>query len=386
AQESYEFTLRPPRLPGMLIFDEGVVQREYERILPTEERKQATMNDLLSEGLREVWEASRVSIERRDENWLDNDLEVQRRASRLRTEKQIFIRLQDRFWKALFETAKKRFEGVRERGDVIERFMERATDPQMQLRSLLDESAVFLPLNDSDALYQKDFNRDRQIKRWVFWSWGKETPTSERAREFALTLQKATGQTTEQEEFERLSDTTTVLVLTEWGGFPLRLIRGVADFVNRISAQERVRMWSRADLPKWLRLTPSDPRCEELLVAAIAWGLAKPEEVAGKRVLVIGSDRLSSEFPAAVRQIEEDIDARRRIDYQVIQPHLQNHSGDETSIGHLLDQLLKLTERYLNMLGIEGLTEGQAQVIAKNFIRRNELLRRQYEKRGGIST
>ncbi|MDW8029270.1 MAG: hypothetical protein RMK94_12860, partial [Armatimonadota bacterium] len=32
AQESYEFTLRPPRLLGMLIFDEGAVQREYERI------------------------------------------------------------------------------------------------------------------------------------------------------------------------------------------------------------------------------------------------------------------------------------------------------------------------------------------------------------------
>ncbi|MDW8026647.1 MAG: hypothetical protein RMK18_12400, partial [Armatimonadota bacterium] len=62
-------------------------------------------------------------------------------------------------------------------------------------------------------------------------------------------------------------------------------------------------------------------------------------------------------FPAAVRQIEEDIDARRRIDHRVIQPHLQNHSGDETSIGHLLDQLLKLTKRDLNMLGIEGLTE-----------------------------
>ncbi|MCS7264684.1 MAG: hypothetical protein NZ805_07610 [Armatimonadetes bacterium] len=195
------------------------------------------MNDLLSEGLREVWEASRVSIERRDENWLDNDLEVQRRAIWLRTEKQIFRRLQDRFWKALFETAKKRFE---------------------------------------------------------------------------------------------------------------------------------------ADLPKWLRLTPPDPRCEELLVAAIAWRLAKAEEVADKGVLAIGSDRLSSEFPAAVRQIEEDTDARRRIDYRVIQPHLQKHSSDETALGQLLDQLLNLEERDLNMLGVEGLTKGQAKVIALRFIQQVE--------------
>ncbi|MCS7187863.1 MAG: hypothetical protein RMK89_13050, partial [Armatimonadota bacterium] len=112
---------------------------------------------------------------------------------------------------------------------------------------------------------------------------------------------------------------------------------------------------------------------------------AKPEEVAGKRVLVIGSDRLPSEFQNAVRQIEEDIDARRRIDYRVIQPHLQKHSGDETSIGHLLDQLLNLTKRDLNMLGIEGLTEEQAKAIALRFIQRNELLRLQYEKRGELA-
>lgn len=385
AQESYEFTLRPPRLPGILIFDEGVVRREYERILPTEEQKRAVMDDLLREGLHEVWEAARVPIERRDENWLDNDLEVQRRVSWLRNERQIFKRLQDRFWKAFFETAKKRFDGIRERGDVIERFMERATDPEMQLRSLLDEAAVFLPLNDSEPSYQGVFNRDRQIKRWVFWLWGKDIPTSERGREFNSALQKATGQTAEQEEFERLSDMTTVLVLTEWGGFPLRLIHGVADFVNRIPAQERAKMWSRADLPKWLRLTPAEPRCEELLVAAIAWRLANIEEVAEKRMLVIGSDRLPTEFPAAVRQIEEDIDVRRRIEYRIIQPHLQKHSGDENALGRLLDQLLNLTEQDLNMLGVKGLTQDQAHSIALRFIQRNELLKRQYEKRGELA-
>ncbi len=385
AQESYEFTLRPPRLPGILIFDEGVVRREYERILPTEEQKQAVMNDLLRDGLREVWEAARVPIERRDENWLDNDLEVQRRAGWLRSEKQIFKRLQDRFWKAFFETAKKRFEGIRERGDVIERFMERATDPEMQLRSLLDEAAVFLPLNDSESNYQQDFIRERQIKRWVFWSWGKDTPTGERGKEFASALQKAAGQTTEQEEFERLSDTTTILVLTEWGGFPLRLIHGVADFVNRISAQERAKMWSRADLPKWLRLTPPDPRCEELLVAAIAWRLAETEEVAGKRALVVGTDRFSTDFPTAVRQVEEDIDTRRRIQHRVIQPYLQQKSGNESTLEQLLDQLLNLTEQDLNMLGIEGLTKEQAKSIALRFIQRTELLRRYYEKRGELA-
>lgn len=385
AQESYEFAMRPPRLPGILIFDEGVVRREYERILPTEEQKQSAMGDLLREGLREVWEAARLPIERRDENWLDNDLEVQRRASWLRTEKQIFKRLQDRFWRMFFEEAKKRFEGIRERGDAIERFMERATDPEMQLRSLLDEAAVFLPLNDGESHYQQVFNRDRQIRRWVFWSWGKDMPTGERGKEFASALQKAAGQTAEQEEFERLSDTTTVLVLTEWGGFPLRLIHGVADFVNRIPAVERAKMWSRADLPKWLRLTPPEPKCEELLVAAIAWRLAKTEEVAGKRVLVIGTDRFPTEFPAAVRQIEEDIDARRRIEHRIIQPYLQQKSGDEDALGQLLDQLINLTERDLNMLGVEGLTEGQARSIGVRFIRRNELLWRQYEKRGELA-
>lgn len=144
-------------------------------------------------------------------------------------------------------------------------------------------------------------------------------------------------------------------------------------------------MWSRADLPKWLRLTPPDPRCEELLVAAIAWRLAETEEVAGKRVLVVGTDRFSTDFPTAVRQVEEDIDTRRRIQHRVIQPYLQQKSGNESTLEQLLDQLLNLTEQDLNMLGIEGLTKEQAKSIALRFIRRTELLRRYYEKRGELA-
>lgn len=384
SQESYEFTLRPPKLPGILIFDENVVRREYERVLPTDHQRRMAMSDLLQNGLQEIWKAARVPVEKRDENWLDNDLEVQRRTNWLREKKQPFRLLQDRIWRMLFEEAKKRFEGIRERGDVIERFMERTSDPEMQLRSLLDESAVFLPLNDSESHYQAVFNPERQIRRWVFWLWGKNEPTEERSREFYSALQRVSTQTIEPEEFERLADPTTVLVLTEWGGFPIRLIHGVADFINRIPAQEREKRWSRNDLPKWIHLTPPNPKWEELLVAAIAWELTRLEETGGKRFLLVGADRLSVEFPAAVRQIEEDIDIRRRID-RIIQSHLQQHSGDENALNQLIDQLLNLTEQRLNMLSIERLSESHARSIALRFIQRTEILRRQYERRGELA-
>ena len=141
------------------------------------------------------------------------------------------------------DEADKKFEAkLRERGDVIERFMERATDLPAQLKNLLDEAAVFLPINLSDPNFQQVYNPDRQEKRWVFWLWGSETPTTRRGQEFWEALQKAMSETQEQEESAKISDKTAIFVLTELGGFPVRLIQGVEEFVERIRPEDRVQM------------------------------------------------------------------------------------------------------------------------------------------------
>lgn len=385
AQDGYQFALQPPRMPGIFLYDEATVQREFERTLPTPDAVSSAKADLLRTGLSELWKAATVPITERHHHWLDNDLEIERRVRMLTdptTQAQPYQRLRgDRFWQTLKEAATRRFQDITQRGDVIERFMERSPDPARQLQGLLDDATVFLPLQMGESRYQEAFNRDRQIKRWVFWRYGKQEPTTERAREFKTALEGAMRRTVEQEELETLADPFTVLVLTEQGGFPARLIRGITEFVHRIPPTERVKMWSRADLPKWLRLAPPDPRCEELLVAAYAWWLARPVTEGGRRQIVIGEDRLPVSFREAVQRLEDDVDIRRRLERRV-QEHLRNCLPDEEKVKQLLEQLHNITQEQLNMLGVEDLKEEQAKGVAMRFINRNEALRRLHEQTG----
>ena len=285
----------------------------------------------------------------------------------------------------LKDEADKKFEAkLRERSDVVERFMERATDPPAQLKNLLGEAAVFLPINLSDPNFQQDYNPDRQEKRWVFWLWGSETPTTQRGQEFWEALQKAMRETQEQEELAKLSDKTAIFVLTELGGFPVRLIQGVEEFVERIRPEDRVQMWSRKDLPRWLRLKPTEPRCEELLVTAYAWQLMRLQVRDGNRWHECGEDRLPIVFPEAARMLEENIDIRRRLDRR-IQQHLQEHQTNPAKLEELYHQLIGLNETQLNMLGVEGLTEEQARAIALRFIQRQDVLKRLHEQMGELA-
>lgn len=388
AEEGYNHALQTPKVPGIILYDEGIVQREMDLTLPNPTAVQNAKAYLIQDGLRELWAAMTVPVTEYHQHWLDNPIDMERRSKVLTdpmTKAQPYQRLRsDRLWLALKEEAEKRFQGVRERGNIVSRFMERTPDPDRQLRGLLDDAAIFLPLEIGEPNFQQVFNVARQVKRWVFWELGKHTPTIERAREFLNALTRATEQTIEQEELEQLSDPSTVLVLTEQGGFPVRLIQGVMEFINRIPAQERVKMWSRADLPKWLRLSPPDPRCEELLVATYALGLVRPEVVGTQRRIIIGEDRLPISFREAVRHLEEDVDVRRRIDRKV-QQHLQEYLPNEQKAQSLLRQLHDLTEERLNMLGVEDLLAEQAKRIAMRFIHRNDALRRLQEQSGELA-
>jgi len=389
AQDGYNWTLRPPRVPGIILFDENVIQREYELVLPDEQTERTVMEQLLRTGLEEVWGALTRPLKERHENWLDNDLEIGRRVKILtdsQTRDMPFLRLQqDRIWKRLKEEADRHFEArLRERGDVVERFMERAPDPSTQLKNLLSEATIFLPLNLSNPDFQRDYNPDRQEKRWVFWLWGSETPTTQRGREFWEALQKAMRETQEREELAKLSDKTAIFVLTELGGFPIRLIQGVEEFVERISPQERVRMWSRKDLPRWLGLKPFEPRCEELLIAAYAWKLVKLQVRNGNRWHECGEDRLPVAFPEAARMLEENINTRRRLARR-IQQHLQEHQTDSAKLEELYNQIVELNQAQLNMLGVEELTEEQARAIALRFIQRQDVLNQLHEQKGELA-
>ena len=389
AQDGYNWTLRPPRVPGIILFDEDIVQREYKLVLPNEQAERTAMAEVLQAGLGDVWGALTRPLTERHENWLDNDLEIGRRVRTLtdpQTRDMPFLRLQrDRIWKRLKDEADKKFEAkLRERGDVIERFMERATDLPAQLKNLLDEAAVFLPINLSDPNFQQVYNPDRQEKRWVFWLWGSETPTTRRGQEFWEALQKALRETQEQEELAKLSDKTAIFVLTELGGFPVRLIQGVEEFVERIRPEDRVQMWSRKDLPRWLRLKPTEPRCEELLVTAYAWQLMRLQVRDGNRWHECGEDRLPVVFPEAARMLEENIDIRRRLDRR-IQQHLQEHQTNPAKLEELYHQLIGLNETQLNMLGVEELTEEQARAIALRFIQRQDVLKRLHEQMGELA-
>jgi hypothetical protein len=142
AQDGYNWTLRPPRVPGIILFDEDIVQREYKLVLPNEQAERTAMAEVLQAGLGDVWGALTRPLTERHENWLDNDLEIGRRVRTLtdpQTRDMPFLRLQrDRIWKRLKGEADKKFEAkLRERGDVVERFMERATDPPAQLKNLV---------------------------------------------------------------------------------------------------------------------------------------------------------------------------------------------------------------------------------------------------------
>ena len=384
AQDGYNWTLRPPQVPGTIYLDEDIVQREYELALPNKETEDTAMAEVLRVGLEDVWNALTRPLTERHENWLDNNLEIGRRVKTLtdpQTRDMPFLRLQrDRIWKRLKDETDKRFEArLRERSDVIERFMERATDPLAELKNLLDEAAVFLPINLSDPNFQQDYEPDRQEKRWVFWLWGSERPTTQRGQEFKEALQEAMRETREQEELVKLSDKTVILVLTELGGFPVRLIQGVEEFVDRISSSERMRMWSRKDLPRWLRLKPTDPRCEELLVTAYAWQLVRLQVRNSDRWHDCGEDRLPVVFPEAARMLEENIDIRRRLDRR-IQQHLQEHQLEE-----LYRQLVNLNQTQLNMLGVEELTEEQARAIALRFIQHQDALKQIHEQTGELA-
>ncbi len=82
-QDGYQFALQPPRIPGIILYDEDTVRREFERILPTPDAVSSVKAELLKSGLSELWKAATVPVTERHHHWLDNDLEIERRVKTL---------------------------------------------------------------------------------------------------------------------------------------------------------------------------------------------------------------------------------------------------------------------------------------------------------------